>query len=73
VTTWREAVAAKVERQRKEARFYTPDLLGRKCPYCPLKVPLALTAAGIEVHPCCGPQAPGESLLTPANTPSTVG
>ena len=59
--TFPEARAAKVERDRLEARFYTPDLLGAKCPHCPLKVPKALIAAGIHMHPTCGPQAPGES------------
>lgn len=60
--TTREVAAGKAERLRKEARFYYPELLGAKCPFCPLKVPQALIDAGIHVHPCCGPQAPGEAL-----------
>lgn len=55
MTTWAEARAAKTERQRREQRFYTPDKLGRPCPWCRLRLPQALLAAGIQVHPTCGP------------------
>lgn len=52
MTTWAEARHAKSERQRREARFYTTDKLGRPCPSCGLKVPLTL---GVDYHPTCGP------------------
>lgn len=59
MTTWREAVAAKNERLRREGRFYTPDTLGAKCidPMCRTALPLALTDVGINAHPTCGPGA----------------
>lgn len=53
--TWREARAAKVERLKREQRYYTPDKLGRPCPVCGLKMPLALIHAGIWSHPTCEP------------------
>lgn len=55
MTTWPEARAAKAERQRRERRFYTRDRLGRPCPMCKLRMPVALLEAGILVHPTCGP------------------
>lgn len=55
MTTWPEARAAKAERQRRERRFYTRDLVGDQCPFCKLRMPLKLLAAGIRIHPTCGP------------------
>lgn len=51
MTTWREARAARVERQRRERRHYTPDKLGKPCPACGIKVPKGLG----PYHPTCGP------------------
>lgn len=51
----REFDAKKAEQQRRERRHWTPDLLGRPCPACKTKVPLALTALGFTYHPCCDP------------------
>lgn len=53
--TWPEARAAKAERLRREQRYYTPDKLGRACPVCGTKMPTALLAARINLHPTCGP------------------
>lgn len=50
--TFPEARAAKAERSRREARYYTRDLLGRPCPICGGRVP---TVIGVDFHPCCGP------------------
>lgn len=53
MTTWREATAAKAERQRREHRFFTPDMLGKPCPACGLRVPLLL--GPVTFHPTCDP------------------
>lgn len=56
MTTWREAVAAKKERQRRERRFFTPDKVSKRvCPFCNIHMPKASLAAGENAHPTCGP------------------
>lgn len=62
MTTWPEARAAKIERQRIERRFYTPDKLGRLCNYCDLKMPKALEALGYHAHPTCEPRGRSRAL-----------
>lgn len=57
MTTWVEARAAKRTRDVREARHYTPDLLGRLCPACKQRVPIALNEVGEEYHATCGPAA----------------
>lgn len=34
-------------------RYYTREAMGSACPVCKLRVPLALTNAGITTHPMC--------------------
>lgn len=55
MTTWTEARAAKANRLKRESRYYTADKLGAACVVCGNKLPKALTAAGINAHPTCGP------------------
>lgn len=57
MTTWREAREARAARQRRERRYYTAERLGKPCPDCSERVPLALNEAGITHHPTCGPDA----------------
>lgn len=53
--TWPEARAAKAERDRREHRHWTRDLLGRPCGVCRQRIPLVL--GDVDVHPCCDPEA----------------
>lgn len=55
--TWSEARTGKANRQDRERRHYRAEHLGRPCPDCRTKVPLALNDAGIDYHPTCGPDA----------------
>lgn len=41
---------------RPMSPFYAPDQLGKPCPRCGLRVPLALAAEGYQTHPTCNPQ-----------------
>lgn len=53
MATWAEARAAKAERQRRERRFYTPDLRGPACRGCGFPTVAAITDPKHPVHPCC--------------------
>lgn len=53
--TWPEAKAVKAERVRRERRYFTPDLLGKPCRRCQLKLPLVL--GDVDTHPCCDQEA----------------
>lgn len=55
--TTREVAAAKLSRLERERRHYTPAMLGRPCPDCKERVPLALVNAGEHYHPTCGKAA----------------
>lgn len=56
MTTWREAVAAKENRLRREKRFFTKAKLSKRtCPFCHIHMPLASIEAGENAHPSCGP------------------
>lgn len=61
MSTWPEARAAKEQRQQRERRHFTRDLLGPICPTCNSRVPLVL---GTNTHPACDPSMP--SLLAAA-------
>lgn len=57
MATWPEARAAKAERQRRERRFYTPDMRGPRCPVCGQATDkLMVELAGTPVHPTCEPE-----------------
>lgn len=47
------SVAHSLAECRPVGRYYTRDMVGDKCPGCGLRVPVALLAAGITVHPTC--------------------
>lgn len=56
--TFREAEAAKVERLRREARHFTPDLRGVPCPICRRETSAKLQEATRDLrHPCCAEPA----------------
>lgn len=58
MATWPEARSAKNERDRRNRRHYTPDMLGALCAAgCGLRLPLDLLALGEHTHPTCGAQA----------------
>jgi hypothetical protein len=57
VTTFEQARAAKAERDRRDRRHYTPNLLGVVCRFCHQRVPVALNAEGSFAHPTCDPEA----------------
>lgn len=57
MATWREARTAKTNRQVRERRRYRAEDLGPRRPACRIRVPLALTEAGIAHRPCCGVDA----------------
>lgn len=54
MSTWEEARAAKDNRLRREARYYTTDLRGPRCPVCKgWTDPAVAAATGYATHPCC--------------------
>lgn len=55
MATFPEARAAKVERDRRERRYYTPDKLGGLCRFCKTKTDKVLWDLGYHAHPTCGP------------------